>query len=316
MNTRARFGRAPGSLHQLELKNVRSAVPASRSRTDQWRECLRKVHERGGALEISVDRGQGAEGSAPSRGSDVVWRVKLISVSDTGMVVEPPSACGATISLAAGVKLVGAMTVGQNRWMFHTRVGGHVPGPHGSRALVLEAPQGVERCTRRGFYRISTADIRLPNVRCWALLDPTSIRAAEAANRAQINDLLNSGAAPTADESPDSILLPEVGPMFPAKLLNISGGGLGLLLSPEDSRALHSRPYLWLRVDLRPDVPAPIAVTCRLAHTHLDSAQNLYAGLAFDFGHNIEHRKFVVDLFSAYVGAVQSRQQDAQKKAA
>lgn len=292
-------------------------MPASRSRTEQWRECLRKVHERGGALEISVDRSASEpQSSGAARGADVVWRVRLISMTDSAMVVEPPSACGATIPLSPGVKLVGAMTVGQNRWMFHTRVSGNVPGPHGSRALVLEAPQGVERCTRRGFYRISTADLRLPDVRCWALLDPSTVGAAEAANRAQINDLLNAGSGPAADESIDSILLPEVGPMFGAKLLNISGGGLGLLLSPDDSRALHSRPYLWLRVDLRPDVPSPIAVTCRLAHTHLDSAQNLYAGLAFDFSHNQSHRKFVVDLFAAYVGAVQSRQQEPERKAA
>ena len=51
-------------------------------------------------------------------------------------------------------------------------------------------------------------------------------------------------------------------------------------------------------MDLRPDIAAPIGVTTRLAHTHIDSAHNLYAGLAFDFSHNLSHRKFVVDLFA------------------
>ncbi len=32
--------------------------------------------------------------------------------------------------------------------------------------------------------------------------------------------------------------------------------------------------------------PAANAVTARVAHTHIDSAQNLYAGMAFDFSHN------------------------------
>ena len=34
-------------------------MPASRSRTDHWFECLRKVHERRGALEITIDRVRG-----------------------------------------------------------------------------------------------------------------------------------------------------------------------------------------------------------------------------------------------------------------
>jgi hypothetical protein len=287
-------------------------VPASRSRTEHWRDLLRKVLERGGALEICVDR-NGAEPDA--RGSDVVWRVKVVTLSDSHIVVEPPAACGASIFLSPGVRMVGAMTVGQNRWMFHTQTldknGSNLPG------LVLRMPETVERCTRRSFFRISTADLRLPTVQCWPLLDPTTIGPAEAANRAQINNLLAGDAQPTADlTDPDSILLPEVGPMFKARLLNISGGGLGLVLAPEEARALETRPFVWLRVDLRPEVPAPVAVTARLAHTHVDSGQHLYAGLAFDFSHNPSHRKFIVDLFTSYTQALMTRQQHGQAKAA
>lgn len=297
-------------------------MPASRSRTEHWRDYLVKLHERGGALEISVDRGRtpGEPGSA-DRGSDLVWRVKMVALRSGSIVVEPPSACGATIPLSPGVRLIAAMTIGQNRWMFHTRTLGHADGPPGhGRMLVLEMPTAVERCTRRGFFRISTADLRLPEVQCWPLLDPGSVGAAEAANRARINELsaahASAGPAPYELDAPDSILLPEVGPLFGAHLLNLSGGGMGLLLRPEDGRALESRPFVWVRVDLRPDVPAPVAVTCRVAHTHIDSAQNLYAGLAFDFSHNPAHRKFVVDLFTAYVNRLQTRAMAPAAKAA
>jgi hypothetical protein len=87
------------------------------------------------------------------------------------------------------------------------------------------------------------------------------------------------------------------------------------LLTPENAKALSSRPFLWLRVDLRPDIPAPIAVTCRVAHTHIDSSQNVYAGLAFDFSHNTGHRQFIVDVFAAYVEALQTRQQSEREAA-
>jgi hypothetical protein len=260
------------------------------------------VYERGGALEITVDRSAGAE----TRGADLGWRVKIVGLREDAIIIEPPSACGSTIPLAANVKLIAAMTVGQNRWMFHTQTMPQGNAAPGARTVVLRMPTTVERCTRRGFFRISTVDLRLPSVQCWPLMDPASVVAAEAANRAQINELTAAGSiAGTEVENPDSILLPNVGPMFKAHLLNISGGGLGLLLHPDEAAALNSRPFIWLRADLRPDVPTPIGVTTRLAHTHIDSAQNLYAGLAFDFSHNPSHRKFVVDLFVNYAQRLQ-----------
>ena len=283
-------------------------MAASRSRTDHWRDCLRKVYERGGALEITVDRGQTLDSQA--RGVDLAWRVKIVHMRDDAIVVEPPAACGATIPLSPNVRLIAAMTIGQNRWMFHTTTMGHTQGAGSSgRLLVLKMPEIVERCTRRDFFRISTVDLRLPTVQCWPLLDPTTVIAAEAANRAQINDLNECGGISAYElEDPDLILLPEVGPMFKAHLLNISGGGLGLMLRPEEGRALSSRPFMWLRVDLRPEISAPVGVTVRQAHTHIDSGHNLYAGMAFDFGHNMSHRQFVVDLFTKYAQRVQQGQ--------
>lgn len=288
-------------------------MPASRSRTDNWRDSLRKVYERGGALELSVDRGPD---TTEADGFDVVWRCKILALGNDRITVENPAAFGASVPFQPGVKLIGGMTIGQNRWMFHTRTLEARPGPRGDAAgsqLVLEMPETVERCTRRSFFRISTADLKLASVQCWPLIDPTSVAAAEAANRAQINDLITAGPGLTlstggGESGGEPMLLPEVGPMFKASLLNVSGGGLGLMVNPSDSAALGSRPYVWLRVDLRPQIPAPIAVTCRVAHTHVDSSQAVYAGLAFDFSHNPAHRKFVVDQFCGYVEALQRTQ--------
>ncbi len=177
-------------------------------------------------------------------------------------------------------------------------------------------PDTVERCSRRSFFRISTANLNLPGVQCWPLLDPGSVAAAEAANRAEINDLLvsNSSASPLLD--PERLLLPEVGPMFKASLLNLSGGGLGLMLSNKESGALSSRPYLWMRLDLRPGIPAPIAMTARVAHTHVDSGQNLYAGMAFDFSHNPSHKGFVIEMMARYIDVMQRQQRGSSAQAA
>ena len=60
------------------------------------------------------------------------------------------------------------------------------------------------------------------------------------------------------------------------------------------------------RRNLTPHIKAPIAITARVVHTHLDSSQNLYAGVAFDFAFNPSHRDFVVDQVTRYVSRVQA----------
>ncbi|MCC6320173.1 MAG: hypothetical protein IT438_01910 [Phycisphaerales bacterium] len=286
-------------------------MPAIRSRTEHWLDNLRKIHERGGALEISIDRSTSGGSSADETGSDVAWRVRVIRVAEDHIVVEPPAAFGATIDFETDIALIGAMTIGQNRWMFHTRTLGHIEGARpGDRHLVLALPERVERCTRRSFFRISTANLQLPRVQCWPLNDPSSVGAAEAANRCEIRDLLEGDGPGNPGEllSESSLLLPDVGPAFKASLLNVSGGGLGLLVAPEDAAALSARPYLWIRLDLRPHIPAPAAVTARIAHTHTDSSQHIYAGLAFDFSQSSQHRRFIVELLGRYIESLQRQQ--------
>ena len=289
-------------------------MPANRSRTEHWRDNLQKVVERGGSLELAI-ASPASDGTAPSdsAGTDVVWRVKLLAMRHDALVVEQPAAFGSTFKLLPNIALIGAMTIGQNRWMFHTRTLGGTSAPTGGQAtLLLAPPDRVERCTRRSFYRISTASVRLPRVQCWPLLNPASVGPAEAANRTLLRDLINANSGPIVDRAedlrPDSLLLPEVGPMFQAQLLNISGGGMGLVVDRSDMQVATSKPFWWMRVDLRPDIPAPIAVSARLAHTHIDSTQALYCGVAFEFGHDASQRDFVVSLFARFTDELQRRQ--------
>lgn len=252
-------------------------------------------------------------------GTNLIWRVRIVALNDREIHVEQPTAMGSLIDLARGLTLVAVMSIGQNRWMFHTRSLGTIGGERGPRMLRLEMPENVERVQRRNFYRISTAEIALPVVECWPLLDPASVAVAEVANRALIQELNQSEitgrvGGPTPD---DSLVLPEVGPKFAARLVNLGGGGAGLLIRREDSGALERARLFWLRIDLTPNIPAPIAMTARLAHTRFDSEQNIHAGLAFDFSFHPSHKSFVVDQIARYVGLLQRRQMaDAARKSA
>jgi hypothetical protein len=280
-------------------------MPANRSRTDRWRECLSQLHERGGALEITI-----AAGARTQSASHLLWRVRVVGLAEDAVTVEQPNAAGQAIELSEGTELIAVMQIGQNRWMFHTRT---LPVPdqaHGRRGtLRLAMPDVVERCQRRNFYRISTAELSLPTVECWPLLDPTTVAVAEVANRAQILDLLAAGMTGRSPMKADEpMVLPEVGPKFVAQLVNVGGGGAGLMIDRRDAAAVDRSRLFWLRINLTPHIPAPIAMTARLAHTHIDSTQNIYAGLAFDFIFNPSHRQFVVDQVCRYVGALQRQQ--------
>jgi c-di-GMP-binding flagellar brake protein YcgR len=283
-------------------------VPASRSRTERWRECLQQVLQRGGTLEVSLDRGR----DTPEHMPDLVWRVHLFEIREDEIVVERPIAMGRAVNMSPGARLIGAMSIGQNRWMFHTKVLEiSADTTRRSPVMRLAPPERVERCQRRSFYRISSATLRLPSVECWPLLDPTTVIAAEVANRAQIADA--AGEAPTHMDvpAPDPMVLPEVGPRFRAQLLNIGGGGAGLLVEQSEGAALERCRMLWLRIDLRPEVPAPIGLTARLAHSRMDSGQNVNAGVAFDFAFHPAHKEFVVEQICRYVARTQARLSEA-----
>lgn len=286
-------------------------MPARRSRTHGWRTSLEQICERGGGLELSA--------SAPAyddepEASDLLWRVRLLRVGEHELVVEMPSAAGQPMPLPTDIELVVIMAVGQNRWMFHTQTLGSVllgnQGRQPREGLRLKMPLRVERCRRRDFYRISTAAISLPTMTCWPLLDPSSVVAAEVANRAQARDQRST----EAQVSDTAIVLPEVGPPFQAELANLGGGGVGLLINSSESAGLDQGPLFWMRVDLRPRVSVPIGVTGRLVHSHRDSEQNIHAGMAFEFQFNPAHRGFVIEQISRYVE--QLRQESLHRHAA
>lgn len=265
-------------------------MPASRSRTERWRDCLTQIAERGGGLEFSI--------ASPETGADLVWRSRVTSISEHDIVLERPVTMGRAIHLQAGLDLVCVMAVGQNRWMFRSQT---LP-PTGPGTLRLAMPSAVERCARRNFLRVSTIELRPPLVECWPLLDHGSVTLAEIANRTLVSELESRPATP-AD---DSQILPEVGPGFRALLMNIGGGGVGLMIERADTAALEHARAFWLRIDLRPQVAAPLAMCTRLAHTHIDSEQNTYAGLSFDFPAGTAHRDFVVEQICRYVAKLQA----------
>lgn len=277
-------------------------MPANRSRTDRWRQSLEKIRARGGGLEFTVNN-HGNEHSS----KNLVWRVRLLDYDDKTITLEHPGAMGLPFHMETNTPLIGILSVGQNRWMFHTSVlsSDIRRGANGkSKVLKVTMPDKVERCMRRNFDRTSTARIDLPSVNAWPLLDQPSAGPIEIANRMMIDQLREQGTTSSASFDPQ--MLPEVGPRFEAKLANIGGGGVGLVVDKDARSNIDSAHLFWLSVDLRPSVPSPLVMCARMAHSHIDSQQNTYAGLAFDFSLSTDHKDFVISEINRFIRDSQS----------
>ncbi len=286
-------------------------MPASRSRTQEWRRSLEQLLGRDGALEIAIAR-ESAAPAADVAGGDLVWRVRLVDMTEQQLIVESPYALGRGLDIAPGTDLVCAIAIGQNRWMFKSRTLGYAM-PHGggrstSRGLRIEMPVHVERCSRRAL-RVDVAELRLPSVEMWPLFDPTSVVLAERSNElAYAAARAGEKIAPCSDE-----LLPAVGPRFAATVVNIGGGGLGLMLEPADASALARHRLFWFRFQLADGTGVPVCAAGRVVHTHIDSTQRTYAGVSFEFTFNPSHQRTVADQIAYAIHRVQQEQSAAKR---
>ena len=260
-------------------------MPASRSRTLEWRRSLEELGQKGGSLEVAITRDDG-------RGHDLVWRLRILDVRDDGIVVENPGALGRALPLHVGTRLVAYIVIGQNRWEFRTAVlesippGRHADARNGASRLSL--PERVERCLRR-HARFDVGPLALPPVDVWPLLEPKSAVAAERANELAWAAFLEGKPVTTDEEA----LLPTVGPKLTGHLANMGGGGAGLLVEPAQAGLLSRHRLFWVRLALGDGCPVPIVACAKLVHTHIDSTQRTYAGLSFDFAFNPAHQRTV-----------------------
>lgn len=259
---------------------------------------MQQVFERGGTLEVAVARPGAIDAPTvdplESAGSaDLVWRLKIVALDEESMLVEAPVALGSTMQIMDGIPLVGAITIGQNRWKFHSRKISD-ERPEGARGLCLrmELPERVERCLRR-FVRVEAGAAPAGSVKIWPLLDPKTVVAAEQESEAAFR--ADAPATAGTPPPPRVGVMPTVGPGFTATLMNIGGGGVGLRVEAVEAGAFAHHRIFWLEIPLGGEQRVPLVATGKVVHTHLDSSQRTYVGISFDFTFNLAHQAVVIE---------------------
>ena len=108
--------------------------------------------------------------------------------------------------------------------------------------------------------------------------------------------------------------MPSLGPRFTATLMNLGGGGVGLRVDSESSQPLNRHRVFWIKVPLEPQLPLPVYATGKVVHTHIDSMQRTYAGVAFDFTFNHAHEKLIAEQIQFYIERIQESQREAHAR--
>ena len=274
-------------------------MPANRLRTTSWRKYLQQLCDRNGSLQITI----APSGRVPKA---FLWNVVLVDLTSSEIIVEAPTTVGEPILFDLGLRLLGIMSIGQNRWMFRTRSLGITAKKNRGKTsylLKLSMPLKVERCQRRRDYRISTDTLELPEATLWPLLDPRSALLPEQVCKANFNAYLKTNKVIKFKES-----LPIVGPPSVGIISNIGGGGIGLQINGSGGFGIGKYKFYWLQFQLGISNSPPLGVNAKLMHHHLEAGDTIYAGMMFDFSFNPSHRKFIGQQISNAI-AMQQRVQ-------
>ena len=89
---------------------------------ERWKDYLERLPERGCDRDRRPFQRDPAGSGPPDPGRRLAGAV--VACNARSLVVEQPGAPGKQLAIDPGTPLIAAMTVGQNRWMFHTRVVG------------------------------------------------------------------------------------------------------------------------------------------------------------------------------------------------
>lgn len=260
---------------------------AAMASTD-WPQRLRDLVDRNATLELTP---------SDTDGPAVTWKLRLLGLDEQALVVEKPATAGDAVKLSPRMLLSGAVVDGTQRWTFDTQLieqtlfdlnaTNRIP------ALRLARPARAKGGQRRQSFRVGLHPDDAPDVKLWRLLDLASCLPAERHNDAQLR---RRGGKITALTTADR---PQLGPAFDATVVDLSAGGVALLLPRDIESILGDAAFFWLQLAL-PDGDVPLLGVIRPAQWRKEPAApgRVRVGFCFTFDHNPEHAAVFGDQMS------------------
>lgn len=199
------------------------------------------------------------------------FRTRVINAGDNGMVLQRPLQAEAAgcFHPRAIVSVLVIDAEGQ-RWELISRVQRSMKVKLNEKsdtpALLLNFPHELRSGQRRSFYRVATRASELDSI----LLVPQDC------------------------EHRDGVPEKQQVKSFNAALLNISGGGAGVLAPPEMREQLSRTRYYTCRITL-PVLGFPMMIPICIVHREILEDGQTYLGLAFDFDDDRGDRDRIVD---------------------
>ncbi|MCX5661132.1 MAG: PilZ domain-containing protein [Planctomycetota bacterium] len=285
---------------------------------------LEALFRRNGAVDVAGLPPAGDPREAPA------FRVRLLQYSAEGLTIERPQQSDASRYIFQGATVEVLAINGNERWLFRTRVLASRPYALNDStrvvALDLAPPENVRTGQRREFFRVSVAGAGLKPVLLAPMpAQPGNADVAGEGPLGQIGGALGIKPAekPATPTSPAARPLkldaatPIDGPAnvcpiafpvqpFHAKLLNLSGGGMGVE-TPQRIGPI-ARQIIYYRCQIRlPNVDQIIETAAEMRFVEEREGGTYYLGLHFDFL-NPAHKRQCVDAICKFCAWHQRQQ--------
>lgn len=290
---------------------------------------LEALHRRNGAVDVAGIPAAGDPREAPA------FRVRLLQYSSEGLTIERPQQPEASRYIFQGATVEVLAINGNERWLFRSRVKAVRPYALNEStrvvALDLTPPEAVRTGQRREFFRVSLAGAGLKPVLLAPMpAQPGNADVAGEGPVAQIGSVPQQQAAP--GEGPTSAggnpaptpklakidaATPVDGPAnfcpiafpvqsFTAKLLNLSGGGMGVE-TPQRIGPIVRQIIYYRSVIRLPNTEQVIETAAEMRFVEPREGGTHYLGLRFDFL-NPTHKRQCVDAVCKFCAWFQRQQ--------
>ncbi len=270
----------------------------------EWTQLVQTTEKRNGVMELRADP---AHHDLPPE-QRVSHRVRLIQVRPDGWIVERPFSLKGEGTISPGMRLCGMLGVGAARWGFETEaleaIRHQLNAQASVPALRLAPPMNVRSAQRRAFFRVPMLAAEPARATVWPLLD---IRSAVQAERANLFEHKAEGSGQAMP-----VRSPDLGSPMDGRILDLSAGGLAVLVGTERQQEIEPHECFWIEMNL-PGLGLPLRAVGRKVRCASETPESLTLAMAFTFTHHRAHETFVTDTLCRVAAGEQRRQLQRQR---